>query len=170
MEIEPIDKKIIGEIDLNYFVKVSTKNQVTPTNINKKLSKLLNGIEYQYSIISMKYDKYESQYQYYLLIKINNESNLIDNLYKNVNGKGSINLLKNRILLKVEKTSVTKGRKVTGCVEEFREVTGTDFIGKNIEIRVVPIINKEMSKYYISRYATENTSIKTWLFTPQTLR
>ena len=165
MEIEPINKKMIGEIKLNYYIRVRTSNKVTPANIKLNLSKLLIGIDYEYSIYSLNLDKQDGKYLYNLLIKTN-EHGVTMNLYKNISGKGEIELVNNKILLRVEKPGTKKGNKTHECVEEFRIVAGENFIGKKMDISVVPIPNKETSIYYVTKYATDTTTNHTGFVTP----
>ena len=133
MEIEPINKKMIGEIKLNYYIRVRTSNKVTPANIKLNLSKLLIGIDYEYSIYSLNLDKQDGKYLYNLLIKTN-EHGVTMNLYKNISGKGEIELVNNKILLRVEKPGTKKGNKTHEFVEEFRIVAGENFIGKKMDV------------------------------------
>lgn len=165
MEIEPINNKIIGEIKLNYYIRVRTSNKVTPKNIKLKLNKLLTGIDYEYSIYSLKTDKQDGKYLYNLLIKTYDQ-NLTKRIYNNVSGKGDIDLVKNKILLKVEKKCTKRGIKESEFVEEFRDVSGENFTGKQVDIRVVPIPDKETSIYYVSKYATNGTINYTGFITP----
>ena len=166
MEIEPINNKITGEIRLNYYIRVRTSNMVTPKNIKLKLSKLLTGIDYEYSIYSLNTDRQDEKYLYNILIK-SNDQNLTKSLYKNTSGKGEIDIVSNKILLKIEKKVTKKGIKVPDYVEEFRIVSGENFTGKQMDVRVVPIPDKETSKYYVSKYATNGTSNHTGFVTPQ---
>lgn len=165
MEIEPINKKMIGEIKLNYYIRVRTSNNVTPANIKLKLSKLLKGIDYDYSIYSLNSDKQDGKYLYNLLVKTN-EPYLTDNLYRNISGKGEIELVNNKILIKIEKPGTKKGKKNPEFVEEFRIVEGENFNGKKMDIRIVPILDKDTSIYYVSKYATDNTTSHTGFITP----
>ena len=165
MEIEPINKKMIGEIKLNYYIRVRTSNKVTPANIKLNLSKLLTGIDYEYSIYSLNLDKQDGKYLYNLLIKTN-EHGVTMNLYKNISGKGEIELVNNKILLRVEKPGTKKGNKTPEFVEEFRIVAGENIFGKKTDIRIVPIFDKETSIYYVTKYATDTNNNHTGFVTP----
>lgn len=165
MEIEPINKKMIGEIKLNYYIRVRTSNKVTPANIKLKLSKLLTGIDYEYTIYSLNIDKQDDKYIYNLLIKTN-EPGVTKDLYRNISGKGEIELVNNKILLRVEKPGTKKGNKTPEFVEEFRIVAGENLLGKKTDIRVVPILDKETSIYYVTKYATDTTTNHTGFVTP----
>jgi hypothetical protein len=59
-----------------------------------------------------------------------------------------------------------KGNKNPEFVEEFRIVAGENFNGKKMDIRIVPILDKETSIYYVSKYATDNTTSHTGFITP----
>lgn len=109
MEIEPINKKIIGEIKLNYYIRIRTSSKITTANIKQKVSKVLTGIEYEYTLLSFNIDKQDGKYLYNLLIKTN-EPGLTQLLYKNISGKGGIDKVDGKILIRIEKPS-KKGKK-----------------------------------------------------------
>lgn len=166
MEIEPINKKIIGEIKLNYYIRIRTSSKITTANIKQKISKVLTGIEYEYTLISFNIDKQDGKYLYNLLIKTN-EPGLSQLLYKNISGKGGIDKVDGKILIRIEKQSKI-GKKVPEYQEQIRTITGENFIGKKMDIRIVPIPDKETSIYYVGRYIT-GTNNYTGFFSPLTI-
>ena len=66
----------------------------------------------------------------------------------------------------MEKPGTKKGNKTPEFVEEFRIVAGENFIGKKMDIRVVPIPDKETSIYYVTKYATDTNNNHTGFVTP----
>jgi len=165
MEIEPINKKIIGEIKLNYYIRIRTSSKITTANIKQKVSKLLTGIEYEYSLLSFNIEKQDGKFLYNLLLKTN-ERDLTQLLYKNISGKGGIDKVDGKILIKIEKPSKI-GKKIPEYQEQIRTITGENFIGKKMDIRLVPIPDKESSIYYVGRYIT-GTNNYTGFFSPLT--
>ncbi len=149
MEIEPINSNITGLIKLNYHIRVRIKNKLTSSNIKKTIFRLLNGIEYEYSLLSFNNEDYYEKYQFNLLIKTNC-SNLSIELYKNISGKGVIENVKTKILVQVEKP-ITKKDKLKEFKEEFRNLNGQKFVGKGLDIQIIPIQDKETSNYFVCR-------------------
>jgi hypothetical protein len=166
MEIEPINNKVIGEIKLNYYILVSSSSKITTANIKQKVSKLLKGILYEYSLLSFNIDKNDGNYSYNLLIKTN-ETDLSQRLYNNISGKGKIDKIDSKILIRVNKP-IKKGINEPEHKEQFKTITGENFVGKRMNIRIIPITDKESTMYFICRYIT-GTNNHTSFISPLTI-
>jgi hypothetical protein len=166
MEIEPVSKKITSEIKLNYYLRIRTSSKITTSNIKLKVSKLLTSIDYEYGLVSFNIDKQDGKHLYNLLIKTNT-SNLTQLLYKNISGKGEIEKVVGKILIKVEKSNLKKKKDIE-FVEQFRATTSENFVGKKMDIRIVPITDKESSNYYVDKFI-KVTNNYTLLITPLTI-